>query len=118
MNAQQPQGQPGQGRTLRIPMDRPEQIQNLEILSDSDKEKYERGIRDLWHTMKNPSTLAIFAKPPKRRLQQMSRAFVGQNSNVRRRAQQRPDNKKLGNKTSELSETGTRIKMSELLDYL
>lgn len=93
MNTQQPQGQPGQGQAqaqaLRIPMYRPEQMRNLEILSESDKEKYERGLRGLWETMEknNPDTAAH--KQAKAKISEFSRMVWGKVTTMRRqRAEQ------------------------------
>lgn len=87
MNTQQGQGQPGaaqQGQPLRIPMYRPEQMRNLEILSDSDKEKYERGLRGLWDTVEKNAPDSTAHKTAKAKITEFSRMVYSKVANMRR----------------------------------
>ncbi|KAH8668781.1 transcription initiation factor TFIID subunit A-domain-containing protein [Xylariales sp. PMI_506] len=86
---QQPQGQPapGQPQAVRIPMYRPEQMQSLEILSDADKQKYEKGLRGLWDAMENngPETPAHITARTK--IQEFSRMVYSKVATMRRQQQ-------------------------------
>ncbi|KAK6076601.1 Transcription initiation factor TFIID subunit 12 [Seiridium cupressi] len=89
MNTQS-QGQPGpaQAQAMRIPMYRPEQMRSLEILSDSDKEKYERGLKGLWDTMENNPPDSAAHKQAKSKISEFSRGVWGKVTTMRRQQAQ------------------------------
>lgn len=69
---------------MRIPMYRPEQMRSLEILSDADKEKYERGLRGLWDTMETNTPDTAAHKQAKQKISDFSRMVWGKVHNMRR----------------------------------
>jgi transcription initiation factor TFIID subunit 12 len=86
----QPQGQagPAQAQPLRIPMYRPEQMRNLEILSDADKEKYERGLRGLWDTMENNPPESAAHRQARSKISEFSRMVWSKVTTMRRQQAQ------------------------------
>lgn len=87
MNPQQP-GQPGAAQQqVRIPMYRPEQMRTLEILSDSDKEKYERGLRGLWDAMENNDATSTAHIQARAKIAEFSRMVYTKVANMRRATQ-------------------------------
>ncbi|ETS75394.1 hypothetical protein PFICI_12338 [Pestalotiopsis fici W106-1] len=93
MNVQQGQGQPGaaqppQPQPMRIPMYRPEQMRSLEILSETDKEKYERGLRGLWDTMEKNPPDSTAHKTAKAKISEFSRMVFSKVANMRRNQSQ------------------------------
>jgi transcription initiation factor TFIID subunit 12 len=84
MNPQQP-GPAGAGQQqVRIPMYRPEQMRSLEILSDSDKEKYERGLRGLWDAMENNDATSAAHLQAKAKIAEFSRMVFTKVATMRR----------------------------------
>ncbi|KAI0127679.1 hypothetical protein BJ170DRAFT_694450 [Xylariales sp. AK1849] len=86
---QPPQGQPATGQApMRIPMYRPEQMRSLEILSEGDKEKYEKGLRGLWDAVEKNSPDTSAHIQAKQKIQEFSRMVYGKVANMRRAQQQ------------------------------
>ncbi|KAK1673875.1 hypothetical protein BDP55DRAFT_694998 [Colletotrichum godetiae] len=89
------QGQPGQaaaGQTVpsarQPPMYRPEMMRNLPILNDEEKQKYERGLRQLWNHYETHPEESAQHQDAKKKIQDFTKMLLNKLQQRRMQVQQ------------------------------